>query len=306
MLKVDWDDMEDATGYELEYHHYDIEWLRLPHAPLNYDAHFNGSLALVDGLGTQTGYTFRVRAVNDDRLFRLVGHLHQRVSRSPTCTPRTRPNVRDSKARPRSRRACRYPPPATWRSRFPGTRHRTRGTATSPDTEWSSRARTPRSGTSLTTTTDTSYTHKELSPGRTFYYRTSAFNDRGRGQNTGRARGTSTAHPDKPRWEPAIHKVPDDWEPLPEGVDWKHGDRFRLMFITSEARGANSANIDDYNDFVQQAAAGGHDAIQEYSSDFRVLASTLAIDAVDNTGTNWSEDDRGVPLYWLQGTRVAG
>ena len=30
-----------------------------------------------------------------------------------------------------------------------------------------------------------------------------------------------------------MHQVGEDWELLPEGVDWQHGDRFRLMFITN-------------------------------------------------------------------------
>ena len=304
MLKVDWDDMEDTTGYELEYHHYDIEWLQLPHAPLNYDAHFNGSLALVDGLGTQTGYTFRVRAVNDAGYSDWSDTYTNGFSVADMYGPdkTERPRLEGSPSKPQSLSVSTAghleitvswdPPADSGDSDVTGYRVEFQG----PDTAlWYF----------LTTTSDNSYTHRELSPGRTFYYRTSAFNEHGRGQNTARARGTATAHTGKPRWEAAVHKIPDDWELLPEGVDWKHGDRFRLMFITSEARGANSTDIADYNDFVRQAAADGHAAIQEYSSDFRVLASTLAIDAIDNTGTNWSKSNRGLPVYWLKGTRVA-
>ena len=39
---------------------------------------------------------------------------------------------------------------------------------------------------------ETSHRHSGLSPGRKFYYRVSAFNSDARGQNTERARGTST------------------------------------------------------------------------------------------------------------------
>ena len=144
-----------------------------------------------------------------------------------------------------------------------------------------------------------------MSPDREFEYRVSAYNDHGRGRNTDKVKGKSVKDPDQPLWQPEIHEVPADWELLPEGVDWKPGDRFRLMFITSETRDAHSPRIQDYNRFVQESAAAGHDEIQPYSSGFRVVASTAAIDALDNTGMNWSGEARGLPVYWLKGDRVA-
>ena len=304
MLRVDWDDMADATAYEIEYHQYDIEWLQLPHAPLNYDAHFNGSEATIDGLADQATYTFRVRAVNgfggSDWSETYTSGFSASFGHGPTSDPR--PRLSGSPSKPRELRASAgrhleiglswTGPEETGDSAISGYRIEFQ----SADSEiWNY----------LGTTTETSYVHTGLSPGRTFYYRVSAFNEHGRGQNSARARGASTAHSDQSRWEPAVHEVAADWELLPGGVDWKAGDRFRLMFITSESRGANSANIADYNQFVQDAAAAGHSDIQEYSSDFRVLASTVAADARDNTGTNWSDDAPGVPVYWLEGTRVA-
>ena len=65
MLQVDWNDVEGATGYEIEYHRFDVEWIRLPYPELNYEVHFNGSKAIVDGFHDGASYTFRVRALNE-------------------------------------------------------------------------------------------------------------------------------------------------------------------------------------------------------------------------------------------------
>ena len=59
-------------------------------------------------------------------------------------------------------------------------------------------------------------------------------------------------------------------------------------------------------------AAGGHAAIQAYSELFAVVGSTAdtlswpgATDARDNTGTNYIDVDKGPPIYWLNGSKVA-
>ena len=304
-LMVDWDDVVDATVYEIQYHQYDIEWVTLPHAPQNYEAHFDGSAVKVDGLPDQPSYAFRVRAGNGAGYSDWSEPATDAFSIKPTTlygqdeTPR--PRIPGSPSKPQDLsvagghlqiRMSWDAPEDSGDSDVTGYRIEFQP----PDTKfWNF----------LATTTETSYTHKGISPGRKFYYRVSAFNNHGRGQNTVRARGVSSLHQGKPSWQPGVHQVPEDWALLPAGVEWKNGDRFRLMFITSEARGANSPDIDDYNDFVQQAAAGGHAEIQDYSSDFRVLASTIARDAKDNTGTNWSKANKGLPVYWLKGTRVA-
>ena len=49
----------------------------------------------------------------------------------------------------------------------------------------------------------------------------------------------------------------------------------------------------------------GHADIQHYSSDFRVVGSTAAVDARDNTVTTYTADDKGVAIYWLGGNKVA-
>ena len=86
------------------------------------------------------------------------------------------------------------------------------------------------------------------------------------------------------------------WSLIPSGLG--PGDKFRLIFMTSERRNGESTDIADYNAFVQDQAAAGHADIRAYYSQFRVVASTAAVDARDNTGT-------GVPIYWLNGAKVA-
>ena len=93
--------------------------------------------------------------------------------------------------------------------------------------------------------------------------------------------------------------VHPSWSLTPSGLS--EGDRFRLIFVTSTKRNATSSNIGVYNTFVQNRAAAGHTAIRSYSSQFRVVGSTAAVDARDNTNTTGT----GVPIYWLNGGKVA-
>ena len=114
---------------------------------------------------------------------------------------------------------------------------------------------------------------------------------------------TSTEQKSALRQAPSPHVVPDDWVLIPSGLN--PGDSFRLIFLSSTTRVLSSTDIADYNTFVQDRAAAGHAAIQEYSSDFRVVGSTESIDARDNTATTHTNSDKGVPIYWLNGAKVA-
>ena len=91
---------------------------------------------------------------------------------------------------------------------------------------------------------------------------------------------------------------------IPSGIT---GDRFRLIFLTYTGQGVTSTDIATYNSYVQSQANAGnaYNSIKEYSSHFRVLASTEAVDARDNTSTTYTADDKGVPIYWLNGNKVA-
>ena len=87
--------------------------------------------------------------------------------------------------------------------------------------------------------------------------------------------------------------------------DAEIGDEFRLLFVTSGEVYPTSSDIDVYNQFVQDATAGGHADIQDYSSLFRALASTASVSALDNTATSYTSSNLGVPIWWLNGANVA-
>ena len=95
--------------------------------------------------------------------------------------------------------------------------------------------------------------------------------------------------------------VPPDWALIPSGLST--GDTFRLLFITDNGN-PSSSNIATYNNFVQAQAAAGHADIQDYSFWFRVVGSTQSTDARDNTGTTYTATEKGVPIYWLDGSKV--
>ena len=143
-------------------------------------------------------------------------------------------------------------------------------------------------------TSSTDYSHTGLRAGHTWFYRVSAINARGPGPASTLAVATTTAPP------PSVGEtvVPSTWSLIPPGVG--PGDKFRLLFVTATTRNATSSNIADYNSFVQAAAAANAD-IASYSSTFRVVASTPGMDARINTASA----DANVPVYWMDGLRVA-
>ena len=97
--------------------------------------------------------------------------------------------------------------------------------------------------------------------------------------------------------------VPSNWSLKP--TELTTGKTFRLLFATSTNRDGASTDIADYNTFVQTAAAAGHADIQTYSAGFRVVGSTADDDARDNTGTTYTDDDKGPLIYWLDGAKLA-
>ena len=101
---------------------------------------------------------------------------------------------------------------------------------------------------------------------------------------------------------PAVNIVPSNWSLKPAGLS---AGEFRLIFLSSTKHNAESSNIGTYNTFVQNRAAAGHADIRDYSSAFKVVGCTADVDARDNTGTTHTSTDRGVPIYWLDGNKVA-
>ena len=96
--------------------------------------------------------------------------------------------------------------------------------------------------------------------------------------------------------------VPIGWPLIPAGLG--QGEQFRLLAKTKNPLASStSTNIADYNDYVQyQVRNRGHLSIQGYADEFMVLGSTAAVNARTNTGTTGSG---GVPIYWLNGAKVA-
>ena len=101
----------------------------------------------------------------------------------------------------------------------------------------------------------------------------------------------------------ATAEVPASWSLKPTALNT--GDQFRLIFLSSTKRNADVTTISTYNTFVQNRAAAGHTAIRAYSAGFRVVGCTADVDARDNTSTTFTTEDKGVPIYWLNGAKVA-
>ena len=103
--------------------------------------------------------------------------------------------------------------------------------------------------------------------------------------------------------------VPQYWALNPSGdpedltsTGVRPGDKFRLLFITSTGEEPTATGIAHYNTFVQTRAKAGHDAISDSCGNlFKIVGSTSAVDARDNTGTTGD----GVPIYWLTGNKLA-
>ncbi len=97
--------------------------------------------------------------------------------------------------------------------------------------------------------------------------------------------------------------VPTDWGLIPSGLG--EGDQFRLLIATSTKHNAVPTDITVYDTYIQGLVAAGHTDIQEHSSSFKVVGSTGAVSARDHTGTTYNSTDKGPPIYWLGGAKVA-
>jgi hypothetical protein len=81
------------------------------------------------------------------------------------------------------------------------------------------------------------------------------------------------------------------------------GAEYRLVFVTGATTSATSPDIADYNAFVT-GFANSVVELAALATSWTAIASTDAIDARDNTGTN-PTDGMGVPIYRLDGTLIA-
>ena len=169
------------------------------------------------------------------------------------------------------------------------------------------------SATSLSTlennteSVSTEYEDDTVEPETTYHYAVVALSANGDSPQSSSMSATTPAAPkskDPPpqrvgaRQSPPT-EVPADWSLKP--TDVAAGSQFRLIFLSSTKRNGAVATITNYDIFVQNRAAAGHTDIRTHSSGFRAVVCTAAVDARDNTSTTGT----GVPIYWLDGNKVA-
>jgi hypothetical protein len=78
------------------------------------------------------------------------------------------------------------------------------------------------------------------------------------------------------------------------------GSQYRIVFLTSGTRDAQSTVIGDYNTFVNNAANAGGSLLQPLGATWSVIGSTDAVSAATNIGGVST-----LPMYLLDGTFVA-
>ena len=81
----------------------------------------------------------------------------------------------------------------------------------------------------------------------------------------------------------AISTLPLLAEPVVVPMSLMPGDRYRLVFVTSGTRNATSTLISDYNAFVT-AQANLSPLLLALNTTWRVIGSTLSVDAITNIG----------------------
>ena len=105
---------------------------------------------------------------------------------------------------------------------------------------------------------------------------------------------------------PTEQRVSADWPLIPKDSDGGPPVRFRLLFVTSGRYTHYNKpwdtvdSIKYHNDFVQRAASR-NPHLTGFKGETRALISTMVTDARDNTVTTGT----GVPIYWVDGERVA-
>ena len=78
------------------------------------------------------------------------------------------------------------------------------------------------------------------------------------------------------------------------------GDQYRLIFTTSQRRDATSSDIGVYNDFVQSVADSSPE-LAALGLEWSAIGRTASVNAMDNTMTNFTDDDLGLPVYRVDG-----
>ena len=96
---------------------------------------------------------------------------------------------------------------------------------------------------------------------------------------------------------------------IPDGLGV--GDSFRLLFVTADTKAATNTGNRDYSNFITAPVLVLHEPgnLTNMWGSLTIaqtaLVSLPGADARLRTDTTWTETDRGVPIYWLNGARVA-
>lgn len=90
---------------------------------------------------------------------------------------------------------------------------------------------------------------------------------------------------------------------VPPGLNY--GDQYRLMFVTSTTRDANSSNIGDYDSFVTSVANAGGSVVQELGVQWKAIGSTADYWDITTYSINHIATTPNVPIYGLDGIQIA-
>ena len=103
-------------------------------------------------------------------------------------------------------------------------------------------------------------------------------------------------------------QLPANYPLVPSGVG--PGDSFRLVYVTADTTRADSRYSQPYSDFVItsiETIFNNGELLGNLYVPFSQspLVSTPGVSAQLTTDTTWTSADKGVPIYWLNGNKVA-
>ena len=100
--------------------------------------------------------------------------------------------------------------------------------------------------------------------------------------------------------------VPNDWALKPSGFGG--GDQFRLIFLTSYSHATAAtptSRSTTTSSGIRPPTRPATPPSRHTRAAFNVVGCTASIDARDNTHTTYTNANKGVPIYWLNGLQVA-
>ena len=77
------------------------------------------------------------------------------------------------------------------------------------------------------------------------------------------------------------------------------GGGFRWFVFSEDRRTAQETDISVYNEWIQAQVRNGIPFFRGLADSFRALVSTSAVSALENTGTEHTSENKGVPIYWM-------